>query len=259
MINNIGNIGQISANYATGAEKPQETTTSPLAYIYSNTETTETEKVETSTSTNSANQPISWGTDYQQAMAQAAAEGRQVIVIFGRPECGNCTRTENNANNSAEVRALINDNYIAVHVNIDTPEGRAAFTPLRAGMGDMILPLTCIIDPTNPSEYSARTTRTQKADSLIAMLEQGMDGKPSPNGTHYTQNSSGGNTTGTDGVVRGLHFDIEAILADLTSDILADVLNELEQGNILQPQNEYATPTVQPNNAPVVTSAPSPE
>ncbi|MEI7942909.1 MAG: thioredoxin family protein [Candidatus Riflemargulisbacteria bacterium] len=229
----INNAGQVSTTYNACSPDAETTTENTLTGVQSYTSssiTSEDDNVEISSGPTTSDEPISWGSDYDSAIAQAKAEGKQVIIIFGRPECGNCTRTQNNANGSPEVRGEINDNYIAIHVNIDTPEGRAAYTPYRAGLpaSGWMLPLTCVVDPNNEGTAVVRTTGTQTAGALLSTLQQGMEGKTTPTSDGSASSHSGGRTNSFSSA-SGFNatFNRNEFILGLTSGLLADVISDI--------------------------------
>lgn len=232
MFNSItNNVGQVSSSYNACSPDVETTTedtrTGSLSYTSSGI-TTEADNVEISSGPTTSDEPISWGEDYDAAMAQAQAEGKQVIIIFGRPACGNCTRTQNNANGSAEVRGEINENYVAIHVNIDTPEGRAAFNQYRdeAPKDGWMLPLTCVVDPNNEGTATALTTGTQTASALLSSLVKGTEGKASPTSTGAGSSINSRGFSGLDLSVNKHEFTL-----NLTSDLMSDVLTSIYESN----------------------------
>ena len=109
-------------------------------------------------------------------------------------------------------------------MNID--ENRDQFNPYRKGLGDSVkLPVTCVIDPANPGTATATTTSTLKEDGLISLLETGIEGKPSPNGSSY--NGSGYAAAANDAfsVANATSYDFTDILGNMTNDVLTEILD----------------------------------
>src|SRR5262245_22826901 len=66
---------------------------------------------------------VGWRTDYAQAMAVAASEGKPLAVFIGRGT-DRISRMVNEGVISSEASRLLRDSYVSVYLDTDTPAGK---------------------------------------------------------------------------------------------------------------------------------------
>ena len=69
---------------------------------------------------------ISWYKSYKEAMAQAKAENKPVLVFMSRPGCKSCEFMEDEVLSEQKVNAYINKHYIALHLDVKTNDAPKA-------------------------------------------------------------------------------------------------------------------------------------
>jgi hypothetical protein len=103
-------------------------------------------------------------------MATAKAQGKFVLLLAGRPTCSNCQTMKNFVAESETppVKALINDYFVPWYSDID--ESRDHTNYISGLSSSWVLPLICVIDPDQPSQYLDRSTGVQQAPVFYQRL-----------------------------------------------------------------------------------------
>ena len=120
---------------------------------------------------------LTWIASKAEAMSLALAQGKQVLLMAGRPTCGNCRYMQDTVCESADppIREEILAHYIPWYVHVDESN---EWWPYASGLGEFFLPLICRIDPADPDRYLDRTTGVQYPDDFynrirISTVEKG--------------------------------------------------------------------------------------
>jgi hypothetical protein len=114
---------------------------------------------------------LTWLESKTDAMSAAKSQGKLVLLLAGRPTCGNCQYMRNTVCESLSppVKALIQDRYVPWYCVVDS---QAEWQPYASGLGTFILPLICCLDPNTTNQYLDRTSGGQTAqvfyDRLLA-------------------------------------------------------------------------------------------
>ena len=116
----------------------------------------------------------SWVTSRANALADAKANGRRILMVCGRDTCSNTSYTRFTACEDASVKPLLLAGYVLWYCNCD--EQREDFAYYTSGLGNYTLPLVCIIDPVAPDAYVARSTGRLTAAKLKQMLQENSEG-----------------------------------------------------------------------------------
>ncbi len=112
---------------------------------------------------------IIWLTSKDEAMAQALAEGKEVLLLAGRPICSLTTYMKETVceMTSPAIRNEILAGYIPWYSDVDASTEWGTYS---WGLGSFTLPLICRIDPGNPDQYLDRSTGVQDADAFYDRL-----------------------------------------------------------------------------------------
>jgi thioredoxin-like negative regulator of GroEL len=88
-----------------------------------------------------AAQGVKWQTDLQSARRQALAEGKPILIVFGAEWCGYCKKLERQTLNTPQMAEYINQNFVAVHLDLDKEKKVGDILDVRA------LPCSIILSP----------------------------------------------------------------------------------------------------------------
>lgn len=117
---------------------------------------------------------LEWQTSKSAAMSLASSQGKLVLLMAGRPTCGNCQYMKDTVCEITNpgIRQLIDEKYVPWFSDVDTGGEHYTYT---TGLGSYTLPMICVIDPANPDVYEVRTTGVQNTADFYAMLSEYAD------------------------------------------------------------------------------------
>jgi hypothetical protein len=101
---------------------------------------------------------VVWKDSLVRAVDAARNSGRLILLLAGRDTCGNCQYMKSTACESATVKPVLTDNFVAWYCPVDSS---TEWHHYAQGLGSFTLPLMCVIDPGNPTAFLDRTTATQ--------------------------------------------------------------------------------------------------
>ena len=112
---------------------------------------------------------LGWHTSKEAAVSMAKAQGKHILLLGGRPGCGNCEYMlfEVCESTSPPIRDLIEQSYIPWFCFVDDSEEWRVYAD---GLGEFYLPLICIIDPNHSDTYLDRTTGVQNPQVFYSRL-----------------------------------------------------------------------------------------
>lgn len=99
-----------------------------------------------------------WVESRNAALAQALAEGKMVLLLAGRTECGNCNGVRYVASEKTlpemNIRGLIDSRYVPWYTNMDDSNEHSWYS---TGYGrGYVLPFLALIDPADPKAFMIR-------------------------------------------------------------------------------------------------------
>lgn len=86
-------------------------------------------------------QGVRWHQDLRSAHKQAVAEGKPIMIVFGAEWCGFCKKLEKQTLNTPEMTRYINENFVAVHLDLDKEQKIGEILEVKA------LPCTIVLSP----------------------------------------------------------------------------------------------------------------
>lgn len=134
---------------------------------------------------------LAWGTDYAQALAEAAASDRQVVVAFHMPGCAPCLVMDRTVLRSAKVEQALR-RFVTVRIDaMAQPE-------LANGLGVYSTPTFLVVNP--DQTVAARCQGIQPEDKFLGFLTRAaltpgrggstvIDGKPASDGPSVVPSS----------------------------------------------------------------------
>jgi hypothetical protein len=102
--------------------------------------------------------PVVWQAARAEAVEAARNSGKLILLLAGRDTCGNCQYMKNTVCETPSVRQVIDANYVCWYCPVDSS---TEWYPYAAGLGSFTLPLMCVIDPGDSTNYLDRSTGTQ--------------------------------------------------------------------------------------------------
>ncbi len=116
-----------------------------------------------------AGTPLVWQASRSAAIALAQSQGKNILLISGRPTCGNCSYMKNTVCelSSPNIRGVIDQSYVPWLCDIDTSSESSIY---MGGLGSYTLPMICCIDPNNAATYLDRTTNVQDPTTFYNRL-----------------------------------------------------------------------------------------
>ena len=177
-----------------------------------------------------------WFTTKAEAMADAKATGRLVFMLCGRDTCMNTQGTKNTSCANPVVAEELQRKCTLWYSNCDTQHDENGV--YMSGLGEIALPLICVINPDNPDSFLIRTTGYKTAAEILEIL----DDVPEPTKVFCTvtfdaQGGTGGTTrqvetgaavgalpvTARDGYYLVGWFSEEGTKISATTKVMADV------------------------------------
>ncbi|MCP4715036.1 MAG: hypothetical protein GY868_07960, partial [Deltaproteobacteria bacterium] len=124
-------------------------------------------------------QLLTWQTSRAAAVAAALSQDKQILLVAGRPTCGNTVYMKNIVceATSPNIRGLIDDSYVPWFCNIDE---NTEYYQYVGGLGGFTLPLICCISPIDPNNYLNRTTSVQFVSEFYSRLQAAVPGPATP-------------------------------------------------------------------------------
>jgi hypothetical protein len=112
-------------------------------------------------------EPLVWFNSLDTARASAVEQGKLILLLAGRPTCGNCTYMKNEVCEAPNVRPVIDEACVPWFSDIDLSTD---WQPYRAGLASFYLPLACVIDPKTTNAWLARRTGLCTATTFEDLL-----------------------------------------------------------------------------------------
>lgn len=116
-----------------------------------------------------------WRASRAEVVEAARNSGKLILLLAGRDTCGNCQYMKNTICEFPSVRQVLDTNYICWYCPIDTS---TEWYPYATGLGSFTLPLMCVIEPGNATNYLDRTTATQSLSVFEARMGSHLPTKP---------------------------------------------------------------------------------
>ncbi len=112
---------------------------------------------------------IDWVASKSEAMSQALAQGKLVLLLAGRAICSNTRYMKETVCESTDppIRTTILDSYVPWYCDVDSSTEHRTYT---GGFSSYTLPLICRIDPDNPDQYLDRSTGIQDTGAFYERL-----------------------------------------------------------------------------------------
>ena len=112
---------------------------------------------------------LSWITDREAAIAAAAAEGKQVLVVAGTPDHDETQYLLETVLQWywPRVRPLVAADFVVWLCDVATC---STWQPLTAGMGSFAFPFLAVLQPQSPDQAVARTAGEQSPTSFLAWI-----------------------------------------------------------------------------------------
>ncbi len=119
--------------------------------------------------TKGSTESIVWVSSKSEAMSQALAQGKLVLLLAGRATCGYTQHMKETVCESTDppIRSAILDSYIPWYCDVDSSTEHYTYT---SGLGSYFLPLICRIDPDNQDQYLDRSTGIQDTNAFYERL-----------------------------------------------------------------------------------------
>jgi DNA polymerase III delta prime subunit len=109
-----------------------------------------------------------WYEDREEAFTLAKEEGKYVLLLYGRPGCGNCQAAKQYIR-EAPLNAIVLENFILWFCDHDIPEKRAQGREYREQYPGTF-PLLCVIDPDDPMPPLSHSVDRKTANEIAAIL-----------------------------------------------------------------------------------------
>ena len=112
---------------------------------------------------------LTWHTDMNTALEAAQTTGKNVLMMAGRPACGNCTYMKETVfiSTSPPIGDLIAAYFETVFVDVDESDTWRTYT---TDMPGFTLPLICAISTSDPDVFVDRTFGTYSPDQYYDHL-----------------------------------------------------------------------------------------
>ena len=102
--------------------------------------------------------PIAWHGTRAAAVAAALSSGKLVLFVAGTETCAYTQYMKVTVCEAPDVREVIDAGYVGWFCDMETSTEWFSYA---GGLGGILLPLICVIDPTDPAHYLDRSTDTQ--------------------------------------------------------------------------------------------------
>ena len=102
------------------------------------------------------------------AESAAKSKNKRILLIYGREECWNTRTTLFSSVPAADVKQLIESDYVIWYSNFDRQSEALGYA---SGLSSLKFPLICIINPASMSTYVAREMDYHDADALLQFLK----------------------------------------------------------------------------------------
>lgn len=112
-------------------------------------------------------QPIDWKESGNEALAEALAEGKLILLVAGRTNCVNCIYMREEVCEDPTVRPTLDENYVMWFSDVDAS---SAWVQYATGLGPIPLPMICVIEPGDPGGYLDRTTSWTYPSNFLARV-----------------------------------------------------------------------------------------
>lgn len=113
-------------------------------------------------------QSLVWSNTLADARTAALRDGKMILLVAGRPDCGSCDFMELTVCESATVRPIIDEVYVPWYSNIDFYQD---FMPYESGLDQgYTLPLICMIDPRTTNAWLRRLEGPFTVNSFASHL-----------------------------------------------------------------------------------------
>lgn len=109
---------------------------------------------------------IRWQTDLPAAHKKAVAEGKPLLIVFSAEWCGYCKKMERSTLVDAKVSALVQERFVAVHLDMDKHPRVAEALEVRA------LPSSVILSP--EADLLGRSVGFVEAEPYRKVLDRGL-------------------------------------------------------------------------------------
>ena len=111
--------------------------------------------------------PIIWKSTRAEAVEAALNSGKLVLLVAGSETCAYTQFMKANVCETPDVRQVIDASYVGWFCDVETSTEWLSYV---AGMGGILLPLMCVIDPTDPAHYLDRSMDIQSESVFLARL-----------------------------------------------------------------------------------------
>ena len=111
---------------------------------------------------------LHWHSSLDETVSAAVNEGKLILLLAGRETCGNCNYMKYTVFESEQVRQIIDKNYVCWFSSVDDS---SEWYPYAFGLGNIYLPLICVIDPGALTWQLERSTGTQNEAEFKGRLE----------------------------------------------------------------------------------------
>ena len=110
-----------------------------------------------------------WETTVKSAFFKAMSEKKKILLFVGRNTCGKCRymRTQVFETEKPGIKSLLEKKFILWFSDADKS---TEWYPVARGLGEIPLPLICIIDPYSGKNYEDRTTGIQHSPDFYSRL-----------------------------------------------------------------------------------------
>ena len=102
--------------------------------------------------------PLVWKSTRAEAVEAALSSGKLVLFVAGTETCAYTQYMKATVCETPDVRAVIDASYVCWFCDMNTSTEWLSYA---GGLGGILLPLICVIDPTDPAHYLDRSTDTQ--------------------------------------------------------------------------------------------------
>lgn len=110
-----------------------------------------------------------WLTSKSDAISQAKAQGKKVLLMYGRATCGNCNGVKRNCQN-AEVATILSKSYVLWFHNCDDRSNVSDVSAYLTGLTSIQLPFMAIISPSDAGKAISTSTSYKSVDQLKTFL-----------------------------------------------------------------------------------------